>query len=82
MRKFIIKKEQLVEYIERKKADKIYYNIMVDLHSNMKNLNENVSLKNINQDVINNYKRKNLITSRVYELLINNKIISKNYEIL
>lgn len=77
-----VKKEHLIEYVENKKAEKIYYNIMEDIHKNMKFLNENVSLKNANQSVVDNYKRKNLINSRVFEMLVKHKIINENYEII
>ncbi len=77
-----VKKEHLIEYVENKKAEKIYYNIMEDIHKNMKFLNENVSLKNANQTVVDNYKRKNLINSRVFEMLVKHKIINENYEII
>jgi hypothetical protein len=80
--KFIITKSQLNEYIERKKAKKVYETIMEDIEKNMKYLNESISLKTINQNTIDNYKRKNLISPRVFRLLVNNKIINENYEIL
>jgi hypothetical protein len=79
---FIVRKKQLKEYLERKKSDKIFYNIMESLHYNIKFLNENVSHLNANQSVIDDYKRKNLITPIVYKMLIRNKIIDENYEII
>lgn len=80
--KLIITKEQLVEYVERKKAKKVYNSILEDIGKNMKYLNENVSLKCVNQDIINNYRRKNQITPRVFEMLVKGNIINDNYEIL
>jgi hypothetical protein len=82
MKRFIVKKEQLNEYVERRKADKLFYEIVERLHTNTKLLTENVSHKKVNQSVIDDYKRKNLITPRVSEMLISNKIISENYEII
>ena len=82
MKRFIVKKEQLNEYVERRKADKLFYEIVERLHRNTKLLTENVSHKKVNQSVIDDYKRKNLITPRVSEMLISNKIISENYEII
>lgn len=82
MKIFKVKKEHLVEYVENKKAEKIYYDIMEDIHKNMKFLNENVSLKNANQTVINDYLRKDLINSRVFEMLVKHKIINEKYEII
>lgn len=82
MKRIFITKRQLNEYIEIKKAEKTFSLILESLHKNMKYLNENVSLKNANQTVINNYKRKNLITPKVCEMLIKYKIINEKYEII
>jgi hypothetical protein len=80
--KIIVRKEQLVEFVEKKKAEKVFYQIVEDMHRNAKFLNENVSHKKANQSVIENYKRKKLITPRVYEMLVKHKIINQNYEII
>lgn len=82
MKKFIIKKEQLFEYIDRKKSDAIFYEILEQLHRNSKMLNENVSYVKANQSVIDNYKRKNLITPRVFNMLMKFNVINENYEII
>jgi hypothetical protein len=82
MKRFIVKKQQLVEYVEKKKTDKVYYDIMIDLHKNMKNLNENISLKKANQSVIDRYNIKGLITPRVNEMLIKYNIIDEKREII
>jgi len=82
MKRFIVKKEQLIEYVNNKKLERIYYDILEALHKNVKNLNENVSLKNVNQSVINDYFRKNLITTEINEMLIKNKIINEKQEII
>jgi len=82
MATYIIKKSQLNEYVEKKKAEKIFYDIMESLHKNSKFLNENVSRQKVNQSVINNYIRKNLITPRVHEMLVKNNIINQKNEII
>jgi len=82
MKKFIVKKEQLVEYVDRRKANKIFYDILEHLHMNTKLLNENVSHEKANQSVIDNYRRKMLITPKVFEMLTKHKIINENYEII
>lgn len=82
MKRFIVTKKQLSEYVENKKAEKIYYDIMECLHNNMKNLNEDVSIKGANQSVIDNFRRKNLITPKVREMLIKHKIIDEKHEII
>jgi hypothetical protein len=75
MKRFIITKEQLKEYIERKKSEKVFYNILECLHKNSKYLNESFSQKKVNQTVIDDYQRKGLITPLIYEMLIKYKII-------
>jgi hypothetical protein len=82
MKRFIVTNKQLSEYVENKKAEKVYYDILECLHKNMKNLNESVSLKGANQSVIDNFKRKNLITPKVQEMLIKHKIIDEKHEII
>jgi hypothetical protein len=82
MKRFIVRKEQLVEYVEKKKSEKVFYDILECMHDNTKYLNENISHIKANQSIIDDYKRKNLITSKVYEMLIKNKIINEDYKIL
>ena len=82
MKRFLVTKAQLTEYVERKKAEKIFYDIVESLHKNVKFLNENVSRTKANQSVIEDYKRKNLITPRVNEMLIKHKIIEQKNEII
>lgn len=82
MRNFLVRKEQLLEYVKNKRAEKEFYSIVEKLHINSKMLNENVSKKHANQSVINDLKRKNLISERAFNMLIKNKVINENYEIL
>ena len=81
-KRFIVKKEHLVEYVEKKKAEKIFYDIVESLHKNTKFLNESISREKANQSVINNYERKNLITPRVHEMLVKHKIVDQKSEII
>ena len=82
MKKFIVTKAQLNEYIENKKAEKVFYDIITDLHENQKHLNENVSKERVNQSVIDNYARKNFITPKVNEMLIKHRIINEKRQII
>lgn len=82
MKRFIVSQSQLNEYVERKKSEKIFYDIVESLYKNKKYLNENVSYKKVNQSVIDDYKRKNLITPLVYEMLVKYKIINQKNEII
>jgi len=82
MKRFIVTKAQLVEYVEKKKAEKILYDIVEALHKNAKFLNENVSRNKVNQSVIKDFERKNLITPRVHEMLVKHKIIDQKSEII
>jgi len=82
MKRIIVRQEHLNEFVEKKKAERVFYRIVEDLHKNVKFLNENVSHKKANQSIIENYKRKNLITPRVYEMLVKHKIINEMSEII
>ena len=82
MKRFLVTKAQLNEYVERKRAEKVFYDIVESLHKNVKFLNENVSHEKANKSVIDNYERKNLITPRVYEMLVKHKIIDQKSEII
>jgi len=82
MRRLIVTKKQLNEFVEAKKAEKVFYEIVEELHKNGKFLNESISKTKANKAVIENYKRKKLITPKVFEMLIKSKIIDESYEIL
>jgi len=82
MRRFILKEEQLIEYVKNKKAEKVFYEIVEKIHQNQKFLNEIVSHKKANQSIIDNYKNKNLLTPKVSEMLIKYGIIDENHEII
>ena len=82
MKRFILTETQLKTYIENKKSEKVFYNILENLHKNQKFLNENISHAKANQSVVDGFKCNNLITPKVYELLIEHKIMNENYEII
>jgi hypothetical protein len=82
MKRIIVSEKQLHEFLKKKKAEKTFYEIVENLHKNVKLLNENMSKTNANQSVIDHYKSKNLITPMVEELLIQNKIINNDGEII
>jgi hypothetical protein len=82
MNTYILTEAQLQEYVETKKSEKIFYDILEDLHKNVKFLNENISRERANQTIIENYKRKNLLTTKVIEMLIKNKIVNEKHEII
>ena len=82
MSRYILTEAQLLEYVEKKKSEKIFYDILEDLHKNVKFLNENISREKANLTIIENYRRKNLLTPRVIEMLIKNKIINEKHELI
>jgi hypothetical protein len=82
MKRFILTEQQLREYIEIKKSEKIFYDIVEDLHKNVKYLNENISRQKANQSVINGYAQKHLINPRVTEMLVKHKIMNETGEII
>ncbi len=68
-KRIIVTKSQLKEYVERKKAEKTFCSIIESLHKNAQFLGERISLEKSNQTVIENYRRKNLVTPHVEKLL-------------
>lgn len=82
MKRFLVTEAQLKEYIDRKKGEKTFWEIVERLHENAKFLNENVSRDKANQSVIKDFERKNLITPRVHEMLVKHKIIDQKSEII
>ena len=82
MKKFILTEAQLREYVEYKKSEKIFYDIVEQIHKNQKFLKENVSIKKVNQSVIDSFSKKNLITSRVQEMLVKFRITDQKCEII
>jgi hypothetical protein len=82
MKRIIVTRKQLDEFVEKKKAEKIFYSVIESLHKNAKFLNENVSEKKANQSIIDDFRRRNLITPRVQEMLVKHKIINEKWEII
>ncbi len=82
MKRIILTKEQLNEYVEKKKAEKVFYRIIEDLHKSQKLLKESVSKNDVKQTIIDNYKRKNLITPKVFEMLTKYGIMTEKYKII
>ena len=81
-KRFILTESQLIEYVERKKAEKVYYEIVESIHRNQTYLNENISHQKANQSVIDRFKSKKLITPRVEEMLIKHNIIDESGKII
>lgn len=79
---FILKESQLIEYVERKKAEKVYYDIVEQIHRNQMYLNENMSHVKANQSVIDRFKSKKLISPRVEEMLLKHNIIDESGKII
>jgi len=82
MKKYILTEAQLMEYVELKKAEKIFYDIVVQIHENQKFLKEDVSHKKANQSVIDRFIGKKLINQRVAEMLEKYKITDETGQII
>lgn len=80
--RIIIKKSQLNEYIERKKAEKVVSSILEEMHKNSKFLSEHISLIKANQTIIDKYRTQKLITPRVENMLKEFSIINESGQIL
>ena len=82
MKRYVITQKQLQEYVEKKQAEKMFFNILEDLHKNSKYLNENTLRERANQTVINNYRRRGLVSLLVEEMLKKANILDENHEII
>ncbi len=82
MKRFILTEQQLREYMESKKAEKVFYDILEQIHRNRKFLTENVSHKKANQSVIDKFMSKKLINQKVAEMLIKHKITDETGQII
>jgi len=82
MKTFILKKSQLNEYIENKKAENVLYDIVLDMGNNVKYLKEDMSISHANQAIIESYRVRGLLTPKVSELLEKYKITNENGVIL
>jgi hypothetical protein len=82
MKRIIVTEEQLREYVEKKKAEKIFNAILEDMHLNSKKLNENISITKANQTVVENYKRKKLLTPKVRKMLEEYNLFEENTDTL
>jgi hypothetical protein len=82
MKRFILTEQQLKEYVENKKAEKVFYNIVEEIHKNEKYLNENVSHQKANQSIIDRFMSKKLINQKVAEMLIKHKITDETGQII
>lgn len=82
MKIFILTEQQLGEYVESKKAEKVFYDILEQIHRNQKFLTENVSHKKANQSVIDKFMGKKLINQKVAEMLIKHKITDETGQII
>lgn len=81
-KRLIVTKAQLNEYVENKKAEKVFYEIVESLYNNKKYLKENISIEKANYAIIENFKRKGLVTGKVEEMLVKHKIINEKNKIL
>ena len=82
IKRIIVTKNQLNEYFQRKKSQKIFEHILEDMYENSKKLNENISLDKANQSIIEYYKNKKLLTPKVIKLLKEHHLMSNNNQIL
>ena len=60
MKKIIVTEAQLQEFVDNKKAEKIFYEIVEKIHLNEKYLTENIDHNKANKTIIESYKNKKL----------------------
>ena len=80
--KYIVTKEQLLEYIKRKKAKKIFESILEEMYENSKSLNENISLEKANKRIIDKYQENKQLTPNVIKLLKEHNLIKEDEQII
>jgi len=80
--RLIVRKEQLLEYIERKKANKVFDSILEEMYANSKLLKENISLDKANKRIIEKYKNNKQLTPKVIKLLEDHNLIKEDKEII
>jgi hypothetical protein len=68
--------------VDSKKSERVFYDILEQIHRNQKFLNENVSHKKANQSVIDKFMSKKLINQKVAEMLIKHKITDETGQII
>lgn len=81
-KKFIVTEEQLKNYVERKKNEKIFAGILEEMKKNSKYLKENISLNNANQSIIDKFLNEKKITPDVKKLLKEFSIVDDDMQIL
>lgn len=81
-KRIVVTKTQLQEYIERKKDEKIFNSILEEMRKNSKYLKNEISLNEANQTIIEKYKIKKQINSRVQKLLEDYNIVDSTGRII
>ena len=81
-KRIIITNKQLNEFLDKKKSEKTFNEIIIKIYGNKKNLNENISLTNVNKNIIENYYRRGLLTPIVTEMLVKYNIINNDLKII
>jgi len=80
MKKFIVTEEQLREYIEKKKAQKVFDKILESMYLHTKHLL--IPAKDAKNAVLEEFRRKNQITPKVEELLKEHNLLEDNTKVL
>ena len=82
MKIFIVTRAQLNEYIERKKAKKVFHSILERMNKNSKFLSKQISINKANQTVIESYKSRKLLSKKVSNILVEYGLIDDKGQII
>jgi len=82
MKRFLVTRKQLTEYVEKKKAEKTFNAILTDMYNNSRYLSENVSVVKANKNVIKEYERKKLLTPKVKDMLKEHNLLDEKSTVL
>lgn len=81
-RRIIVTENQLKNYVNYKKDNKVFYEIVEAIYRNNKNINENMSKRKINQTIIDYYDKIGLLTESVVKMLGEHGLTDKNNNII
>ena len=68
-KRFIVTKNQIREYVRRRRDTQTLYEIVLKVYDSRKHLNENFSQEKFNRTVLNTYKEKGLLSESLIEQL-------------
>lgn len=82
MGRIIITKKQLNEYLNKKKNEKYFYQILESIYFGNTNLKSDSQKLNYKQSIIDNLVNKGIMTKSLHESLVKHNIINDDLKII